>query len=194
MQLLRMFSNDKYKGTADYIKSQRIYELTRTILYFAISISLFLAGWFTTGSKMNLLTVISVLGCLPASKSLVETIIFFRFHGLPKEDVPAFMEASKGLNSLYDLAFTSYERNFEILHMVLKGNMIIGYTNQKKFDEKAFNKHLEDRLKADHIMHVTIKIFTDKDKYFDRISSLKEVTPEKDLSAEIITTIKNITL
>ena len=75
MKLIRMFSNDSVKGTENYLKTQKKYELLRTILYFGISLSLLIAGWVTTKSRANLLTIVAILGCLPASKSLVSTIM-----------------------------------------------------------------------------------------------------------------------
>ena len=59
MQLLRMFSTGKYKGTRNYLKTQRKYEIIRTVLYFAISLSLFAAGYITTKTRLNLLTLVA---------------------------------------------------------------------------------------------------------------------------------------
>ena len=58
------------KGTYGYIKTKRTFVLLRTILYFIISLALLFAGIISTGSRKNLLTVVAVLGCLPAAKAL----------------------------------------------------------------------------------------------------------------------------
>ena len=79
MQFKRMFTTDAYRGTRGYLRTQKIYEILRTVLYFAISLSLFIAGWVSTGSRENLLTIVAVLGCLPACKSLVEMFMFLRY-------------------------------------------------------------------------------------------------------------------
>ena len=79
MQLKRLFSTDSVKGTKNYLNTQKRYEVGRTILYFAISISLFIAGYINTGERLNLLSVVSALGCLPACKSLVDVIMFLKF-------------------------------------------------------------------------------------------------------------------
>ena len=75
MKLIRMFSNDSVKGTENYLKTQKKYELLRTILYFGISLSLLIAGWVTIKSRANLLTIVAILGCIPASQSRVSTIM-----------------------------------------------------------------------------------------------------------------------
>ena len=43
MQFKRMFTTDAYKGTRGYLRTQKTYEILRTVLYFAISLSLFIA-------------------------------------------------------------------------------------------------------------------------------------------------------
>ena len=53
-------------------------EILKTILYFGLSGAVFAAGYFTTGTKTNLLTIVAVLGCLPASKSMVSMIMYLR--------------------------------------------------------------------------------------------------------------------
>ena len=50
-----MFSTEKYKGTTGYFETQKKYEILRTVIYFAISLSLFAAGWIQTGNRENLL-------------------------------------------------------------------------------------------------------------------------------------------
>ena len=88
MKLSRMFIYDQYKGMRDYLKTQKNYEIARTILYFAISLTLFVAGWIATGKRENLLTVVAVLGCLPACKSMVDMIMFLKHKGCSPEDAP----------------------------------------------------------------------------------------------------------
>lgn len=85
MQFKRMFTTDAYKGTRGYLRTQKTYEILRTVLYFAISLSLFIAGWVSTGSRENLLTIVAVLGCLPACKSLVEMFMFLRCRGCDEQ-------------------------------------------------------------------------------------------------------------
>ena len=69
MKLSRLFSYDNFKGSYLYLDTQKKYEIARTIIYFAISFAIFFAGYSLTGTKKNLLTIVAVLGMLPASKS-----------------------------------------------------------------------------------------------------------------------------
>lgn len=110
MQFKRMFTTDAYRGTRGYLRTQKIYEILRTVLYFAISLSLFIAGWVSTGSRENLLTIVAVLGCLPACKSLVEMFMFLRYRGCDEQVAAKIAAHTEGLTTLYDMVFTSYER------------------------------------------------------------------------------------
>lgn len=194
MKLVRMFSNDNYKGQRNYLDSQKRYEILRTFIYFAISLSLFVAGWLHTGSRENLLTVVAVLGCLPACKSVVDMIMYLRFKSCNKEDADKIEAHSEGLDFLFDVVFTSYDRNFAVDHLTIRGNTLCGYTKSTKFDEQAFYKHLDTMLKKDNYKDTTIKIFTDIKKYTDRMEQMKELPADTNTTAGIIATIKSISL
>ena len=62
----------KEKGQPGYIKWRKEKYLIGTIAEFAVVIALVVLGYVQTKTKLNLLTVVAVVGCLPASKMLVE--------------------------------------------------------------------------------------------------------------------------
>lgn len=194
MKLSRIFTNEKYKGSRNYLNSQKQYEVLRTVLYFAISIALFTAGYVTTKSKINLLTIVAVLGCLPACKSMVSMIMFLRFHSLSADDAAEIEKVSEGISTLYDMVFTTYDKNYELLHMALRGNTVIGYTVQTKFDENACIRHLTDTLALDGVKNVTIKIFTDLSKYTARLEQLHSLEDDETLNRTVTQTLLSVSL
>lgn len=194
MKFSRLFSNEKYKGTRNYLNSQRIYEIVRTALYFGISISLFISGWILVKKRVNLLTIVAVLGCLPASKSAVSMIMYLRYHSCSSETADKMEQHSEGLDTLYDLVFTSYDKNFQIAHIAVKGNTVCGFTEDKKFDEKAFAKHISGVLRTDGFKDVNVKIFTDLKKYMERLDQLKELETDETRTAGIMGTLKSVSL
>lgn len=194
MQLFRMFSNEKYKGTKNYFITQKRYEVLRTILYFGISLSLYIAGYIATGDRMNLLTVVAVLGCLPACKSAVSMIMYLRYHGCSAENADKIEKHSEGLEVLYDMVFTSYDRNYQVAHMTVKGNTICGFTQDMNFAEQAFYKHIGDMLKADNYRDTSVKIFKDIQKYTERLEQMKVLDVAEGNTAGILNTLKNVSL
>lgn len=192
--LIRIFSTANYKGTKNYIDSQKKYEIIRTLIYFGISASLFIAGYVTTKTKVNYLTIIAVVGCLPASKSLIGAIMFLRYKSCSQEVCKRLEAINHKLTEVYDMVFTSYDKNFNIAHMVIAGNTICGYTESPKFDEKAFMSHITNVLKLDGHKNASIKIFTDLDKYIDRIVQLNESEADTSNSEAIVETLKSVVL
>lgn len=103
------------KGAFGYLNSRKKYTALRTVLFFSISAALYIAGIITTGSNKNLLTIVAVLGCLPACKSAVNFILFLRAKGCSSalhEKVAAFVNDS--MTVFYDMYFTSYQKNYPI--------------------------------------------------------------------------------
>ncbi len=194
MKLSRLFLKDDYVGEKNYIKTQTKYEIARTILYFGISLSLFIAGWVTTGERTNLLTIVAILGCLPASKSMVDMIMFLRYRSCSNEAATQIEKHTGSLAALYDLVFTSYHKNFVISHLVVKGNTICGYSESATFSEQEFNKHLDGILKTDNFKDTSIKIFTDIKKYCNRLDQLVELEADENNTDGIISTIKHVVL
>lgn len=194
MKLIRMFSTDAYKGRHNYLKTQKFYEIARTVLYFAISVSLFLVGYFTTKSRLNLLTVVAVLGCLPACKSAVGMIMFLRYKGCSDESFEIIQKTSDGLEELYDMVFTSYDKNYSVAHIAIKGNTICGFTEDIKFDEQAFYKHIDGILKTDNFRDTSVKIYKDIKKYSERLKQMKELDADDTNTQGIINTLKSVAL
>ena len=186
MSIKRLFSYDEHKGEYLYLDTQRKYEIARTVLYFAISFAIFFIGFFTTGTKKNLLTIVAVLGMLPASKSLVSVIMFARYKSFREEiEVPDVLCA-------YDCVFTSEKKNFVVNHLCVAGSCIIGYSVDKGFDEKVFREHILTILSVEKYTDVTVKVFTDVKAYLARIEMLGTSDDKKD--AGIMAVLKQIIL
>ena len=183
------------KGSFGYIQNRKRFTAVRTVLYFALSISLYVAGYVTTGSNKNLLTIVAVLGCLPSCKSAVNFIIFLRAKGCSRELRDVVKKFDTELTSFYDLYFTSYQKNYQVSHMVLKGNVLCGITENVKCDVNEAQKHLEQMLLQEGIKNMTVKIFSDRRKYIDRLSQLLELETEENKNRdEIVNLLYSISL
>ena len=190
----RMFSSALAKGQRNYLDTQKNYEIIKTLIFFALPLSLYIAGYVTTGSNANYLTIVAVVGFLPACKSLVQTIMYLRYKSCPPE-VAEKIEGAKGeLTDLYDCVFTAYQDTFKVDHLVVRGNTICGITTDKAFKEKEFYKHLDTILKADNIKNVTIKVFTDVYKYVERLEQLQTLESDEQLTTSIISTLLSVSL
>lgn len=161
------------KGQYGYLKSQRKIEIRRTVLFFGISFALFFTGLFFTGTNKNLLTIVAVLGMLPASKSAVSMIMFLRF---PSGSVELYEETkihAKSLPAIYDFVITSREKSFPLSSMVYKDRMLYGFCERKGENKKELESYLKEMLDSNHYKSVNVKIFDDFPKYLKRLDSLK---------------------
>lgn len=190
----RLFNGAVFKGTKDYINTQKKYEIIRTLIFFFLSLSLFAAGYITTKTKTNLLTVVAVLGCLPACKSLVGAIMFLKFKSLSAEAAGKIEAVRKTLPQLYDMVFTTYDKNYVVGHMVIAGNTVCGYTENKDFQEKGFNTHIQKVLQLEQYKNVSVKVFTDLNKYLERIEQLEKLETENANILGIMDTLKSVAL
>lgn len=178
------------KGNYGYINAKRNKVILQTIVFFAISLAIFMIGYVTTGTRKNLLTVVAVLGCLPACKSLVNMIMFLRARGCSVSAMEKIQPFEGHLIGMYDMYFTSYQKNFAISHMVLEDKVILAYTEDEKFDHKAFKEHLNNMLKQGGFKDMTITSSGDLDKYCEQLKNLndrnQEKNPERDDEARIV--------
>jgi len=190
----RIFSTVKVKGTRNYIDSQKKFEILRTLLYFALPVGLFITGYITTKTKVNLLTIVAVVGFLPASKSLVGAIMFLRYKSCPADAATQISAAVGELHELYDMIFTSYQKNYVVYHLVVHGNNICGYSDQIDFPEKEFQVHISNILKMDGHKNYSVKIFTNLQKYTDRLIQLNQLDVENKNVTAIMDTLKSVAL
>ncbi len=194
MWLKRLFSTSEVRGTENYLNTQKKYEMIRTLLYFGISASLFIAGYLQVKSRVNLLTVVAVLGCLPASKSAVSAIMFLRFKSCAPKTADEIKAHSEGLTVLFDCVFTSYKKNFRVSHIAVRGNTVCGFTEDGDFPENEFYKHIGDILKLDGHRDATVKVFTSLSKYTERLEQMKGLEEDIPRTNAVIETLKSVML
>lgn len=166
------------KGSYGYINNRKKYTALRTVLFFAISAALYISGIIRTGSNKNLLTIVAVLGCLPACKSAVNFILFLRAKGCSSGLHEKLASYENVLTVFYDMYFTSYQKNYPLSHMALKGGMLCGITENASCSCSEAEKHLEKMLVQEGIKNVTVNIFSQEDKYIDRLGRLRDMQVE----------------
>lgn len=177
------------KGCFGYLKIQKKKEVIKTILFFGLSAAIFLMGYLSTGTKMNLLTVVAVLGCLPASKSMVSMIMYLKAGVCSQECYEQLLPYTDGTKMLYDLYLTSYQKNFQISSAAVKNQVVCGYTEDAKCDLAAGEKHIAAMLSQSGYDNLTVKLFSDFGKFKERLIQLQSVAEKKEEKEEAIAAI-----
>ncbi|MBR5897405.1 MAG: hypothetical protein IKZ39_07290 [Lachnospiraceae bacterium] len=160
------------KGTYGYIARQRKIEIIKTVIMLALSFALYNIGIYSTGSNKNLLTLVAVLGCLPMAKFCVNAIMFIKAKGCSAE-LHNKLEG-KGLTpDFYDLYFTAFKKNYQASALIYKRKNLIVMSEDPKIDTTEGEEHLKTVLKNAGASDATVKIFTDSDKFMERLSELQ---------------------
>lgn len=175
------------KNQFGYIKYKRNFHLIIAIIMYAMAVLLYFAGIKATGDNKNLLTIAAILGCLPASQSLVTAILGFRAKCCDKnlhEEIERRLEDT--MVSMYDLYFTTYDKNYPVSHVVMKNNCLCGLMEQSKHSANELEKYIEETFMKNGIKGVSVKIFEKsmKEKYLNRINELKKLEYEKSVMEE----------
>ncbi len=180
------------KGNYGYISAAKKRATLFTLFCLGVSLALFFVGWYTTGTKKNLLTVVAVLGCLPASKSIVNMIMLLKAKGCPKEVYEKIAPHIGNLTCLFDLQMTSYERTFPIDSITIESKNICGYASNPKCRTELAEQHIKKMLEQGGFKEYTVKIFTDLDKYTTRMMQLQ--TDEPHVNPEVEQLMLDISL
>ena len=163
------------KGDAGYIRARKRKILLKTVLEFGIVVALLILGIIETGSRQNLLTVVAILGCLPASKALVELIMVIPHHSI-SEEMAAEMELNASLlTRVYDMVFTSEKIIMPVEAIVISGNTICGYSSNAKVDMNFITKHLKQYLHMNRFDKVSVKIFDNYTAFATRAEGMNNI-------------------
>ncbi len=163
------------KGTPGYIKRQKTRLLIQTAISFGIVIAILVFGYLQTGTKLNLFTVVAILGCLPASRILVEWIAIAPHSTVDAEKADEISRKAPNLTAAYDLVITSREKIMPVDAVVISGHTVCGYTKAKKADPEKTAAHIRQILAENEITKITVKIFSDYTAFLARAEGMNSI-------------------
>ena len=150
-------------------------EIIRTIIYFGIVAAIFFLGYFQTKTRLNLLTVVAVLGCLPAAKALVGVIVRLPYRSADRKIVADLSEKAGHLTTCYDLVLTSTEKIMAVDCIVVSGSTIFGYTHYEKTDPEETQKHIKNILSENGFTGFTVRILREYKAFLARAEGLDHI-------------------
>lgn len=171
--------NAPQKGDHGYTDAHKKAQIIKTFIFFLLPAVIFTVGYVTSRTRLNLFTVVAVVGCLPACKELVNVIMFCRRRSIPQDLYEELDRHIGGMEHAYELVLTTYEKNYPIHSLVIRGNEIAGYTTLKNTDLKPVEAHVTRVLKENGIAGVHVHVFADLKAYLDRVDALAKKEPEE---------------
>lgn len=163
------------KGNPGYIKKRKQTVILKAVLEFGIVIALIILGIVQTKTRLNVLTIVAVLGCLPASKALVEVIMIMPHRSISSDVVREITEKTSELTVACDLVLTSEKHIMPIDCVVISDNTICGYTSSQKTDTVFAAKHMKQILNANQYSHVSVKIFDNYTAFITRAEGMNNI-------------------
>lgn len=187
------------KGNPGYLDYQKKVEIVRTILYFAIVAALFGLGYSQTHSNKNLLTIVAVVGCLPASKALVGVITRFPYRSIEKQYAWEIREKSTYLTVLYDLVLTSSDKIMPIDCIVISGDKVFGFAPNEKTNVEYASGYIRKMLSQNQLGDVSVRILRPYNAFLSRAEGLNNIaaiekTDTKEQEQQIANVILSLSL
>lgn len=187
------------KGDAGYIRNRKVELSIEVTLAFAIVIVLVILGYIQTHTRLNWLTLIAVLGCLPACRILVNLIMLVPHHSINEAKELEISGNTEYLTVLYDLIVTSERKAMPIPAMAISGNILCGYAPDKRLDTIYAAQHIKNILQQNHIEKVSVKIFHDYVAFLSRAEGMNNIASveqedSKSLEEDIAEIILDISL
>jgi len=166
------------KGNWGYIRYEKKKRFLLTLLMFLLPLGIYMIGYFTVKSRLNLFTVVAILGCLPACRSAVGLIMMLLQKPMPQERYEAAKNAAGNLTIGYELVVTAYEHTSLVEAAIVCGDQIVCYTPDQNTDPPYLEKHIRQILSANGFTEAQVKVMKDWKQYLQRISTIAK-NPEK---------------
>lgn len=184
------------KGRPGYLRFRRGWMLAVTLLLLAGNLLMFFIARSYFGSEKNLFSIFCALLCLPIAKYGVTTLVLLRSRGCSPGAAEQIRRHAGGLDGLYDLYLTSYDRNFQISHAAFACRTLAAFTETPSCDGPAAEKHIRTMLENNGIHGYSVKLFYNLDRYLERLDSLSRLQEgaQEDRLADVRSLLLSISL
>lgn len=175
------------KGDINYLSYNKRYTTIRTLLYFGIVFALLIIGFVTTKTQKNYLTIVAILGCLPASKSLVNAIMYLRFKPVSADTFDTIDRYGSKMTLLYNMLVSSKEKIRFIDCIAISDHSVYLLCTDSKIDEADLTKYIKNYLSNNGKGNVNVKMYRDLKSFCKRLSEIeqKETTENTEFENKI---------
>lgn len=161
------------KGEIGYFYAEKRKRLLITAVLFGIPLLIFFSAWAYHGSRLTIWTVIVVVGCLPACKSMVGLIMMLMRKPMDKNLYSQIQEHEGNLVMAYEMYMTFYEKSAYIDAVAICGNEVVGYSSDPQIDA-AYMAAESQKIIRKNGYKVNVKIMKDLRPFLERLDSMNE--------------------
>lgn len=159
------------KGNFGYTKSEKKRRLLITLGLFAPSVIILIISSLYYGSRMNIWTVVCVVGCLPGCRSLVNLIMLLKVKPMDRALYEEIRAHQGSLCMGYDLYMTFYEKSAYIEAIAVCGNTVCGYIGDEKADLGYMAENCQ-KLLRENSFKADVKFLGEKKLFLERLDSM----------------------
>ncbi len=159
------------KGDFGYFKSEKKRRLIITAILLAVPLFIFFSSWIYFGTRMTIWTVVTVVGCLPACKSIVSLIMILKCRPMDPALYQKICVHQGKLDMAYEMYMTFYEKSAAINAVAVCGNTVAAYSSDPKIDVPFMESNAQKVIRKNGYK-VTVKIFTDLRPFLERLDSM----------------------
>ena len=171
------------KGDYGYIKAEKKKRLITTIVLFLIPILAYIGGVIVTETNKNIITVIALVGCLPACKSMVGLIMIMLVKPMQAEHYEKISQHTGDLVVSYEMFLTTYEKNSFVESFVVCGNKVVGFSSRIQGSTQFVEDHVRKILKQNGYK-TEVKVLTELKPYLERLDYLNQ--HKEELTRDIV--------
>ncbi len=173
------------KGNFGYISFMKKKSAVTAILISAAAALVYYAGLKVFPSNRTAVGIVTVLISIPAAMALVRFVMFMRFKGGDRKVYDRVEEIKGIVPVFYDSILTTPEKSYGVNVFISAEQSLLGLSLYDGVDIGMVEKHLRGIFDGLHMSNVNIKVFTDEDKFYERLKTLSErYTPEPPVSGE----------
>lgn len=160
------------KGDYGYFSWEKKKRIGIVVLMYAIVLVIFFTGYFMNHTRRNVLSIVAIVGVLPAAKWTVNMIMAL----LQKPADPKAYEITEkiagSLTHGYELCVTAEQGRLALDAVVVVGNYVVAYTSSSQGLFDFMQKHISKMLSTNGLYGANVKIFLDLSHYEERIRQL----------------------
>lgn len=165
--------NKVRKGDYGYLVSEKKKRILITAILFAVPLGIFFSAMIYFKTRLTIWTVIAVVGCLPACKSMVSLIMIFRAKPVAPQVYEEISEHAGRILMSYEMYMTFYEKSASIDAFAICGNTVVGFSSDPKIDA-AFMEREAQKILRGNGFKANVKIFTRLPQFLERLDSMNE--------------------
>lgn len=171
------------KGDFGYVKAERKKRLITTIILFLIPILAYIGGVIVTETNQNIITIVAIVGCLPACKSLVGLIMIFLVKPMDQTHYEKIVQHAGELVMSYEMFLTTYEKNTDVECFAVCGNKVVGFSSKIKGSSQFIEDHVRKILKQNGYK-TEVKVLTELKPFLERLDYMNQ--HKEELTRDIV--------